>query len=97
LGVLGAPDGALDVQLLGISRIFSAFVNFSQSSLSSLRFASEGHFWEQSLARGRPPLHWAADKGCVEVVKLLLEAKASVTVKDSEGRGPWLGDGMGFC
>jgi len=64
--------------------------------VSSLRFASEGHFWEQSLARGRTPLHYAAYWGQVEAVKLLVEAKASVTVKDNEGRGPRLGDVMCF-
>ena len=64
--------------------------------MSSLCFASEGHFWEQPLARGETPLHWAAGNGQVETVKLLLEAKASVTVKDDLGRGPRLGDVMGF-
>jgi len=64
--------------------------------VSSLCFASEGHFWEQSLARGETPLHWAAGNGQVETVKLLLEAKASVTVKDNKGWGPRLGDVMGF-
>ena len=64
--------------------------------MSSLRFASEGHFGGQSLARGETPLHWAAHNGQVEVVNLLLEAKASVTVKDDKGRGPRLGDVMGF-
>ena len=54
------------------------------------------HFWEQSLARGRTPLHWAATTGRAEVVKLLLEAKASVTVKDNQGWGPRLRDVMGF-
>ena len=51
----------------------------------------------KSLARGSTPLHEAAykdDKGHVKVVKLLLEAKASVTVKDFQGRGPRLGDVM---
>ena len=62
----------------------------------SLRFASEGHFWEQSLARGSTPLHFAANNGRVEVVKLLVEAKASVTVKGRNGRGPRLGDVVGF-
>ena len=66
------------------------------ASLFSLCFASEGHVWKQSLARGRTPLHWAVLNGRAEVVKLLLEAKASVTVKDDEGRGPRLGDVMGF-
>ena len=41
----------------------------------------------KSLARGSTPLHRAAYNGEVEVVKLLLEAKASVTVKDKHGRG----------
>ena len=50
----------------------------------------------KSLARGRTPLHWAAVNGQAEVVKLLLEAEASVTVKDNSGRGPRLGDVMGF-
>ena len=36
------------------------------------------------------------ESGQVEVVNLLLEAKASVTVKDDKGRGPRLGDVMGF-
>jgi hypothetical protein len=76
--------------------IHGFFTVFSQSSVSSLCFASEGHFWGQSLARGETPLHWAADDGQVEVVNLLLEAKASVTVKDDKGRGPRLGDVMGF-
>ena len=76
--------------------IHGFFTVFSQSSVSSLCFASEGHFWEQSLARGNAPLHYAAYAGQVETVKLLLEAKASVTVKDNEGRGPRLGDVMGF-
>ena len=76
--------------------IHGFFTVFSQSSVSSLCFASEGHFWEQSLARGETPLHWAAGNGQVETVKLLLEAKASVTVKDDLGRGPRLGDVMGF-
>ena len=64
--------------------------------MSSLCFASEGHFWGQSLARGATPLHFAANNGQVEVVNLLLEAKASLTVKDDTGRGPRLGDVMGF-
>jgi ankyrin repeat protein len=65
--------------------------------LFSLCFASEGHFWGQSLAQGETPLHWAAaESGQVEVVNLLLEAKASVTVKDDIGRGPRMGDVMGF-
>jgi ankyrin repeat protein len=38
----------------------------------------------------------AALLGHVEVVILLLEAKASLTVKDDTGRGPRLGDVMGF-
>ena len=42
-------------------------------------------------------MHFATYNGQVEVVKLLLEAKASVTVKDFEGWGPRLGDAMGFC
>ena len=50
----------------------------------------------KSLARGSTPLHHAAYYGHVEVVKLLLEAKASVTVKDNDGRGPRLGDVLGF-
>jgi hypothetical protein len=66
--------------------------------LFSLCFASEGHFWGQSLARGETPLHFAAIRGRAEVVKLLVEAKASVTEKDNKGRGrgPRLGDVMGF-
>jgi hypothetical protein len=64
--------------------------------LSSLCFASEGHFWGHTLARGETPLHYAAYKGQVEAVKLLVEAKASVTVKDNEGQGPRLGDVMCF-
>ena len=76
--------------------IHGFFTVFSQSSVSSLCFASEGHFWGQSLARGETPLHLAAYYGCAEVVKLLVEAKASVTVKDNKGRGPRLGDVMGF-
>ena len=48
------------------------------------------------LARGLTPLHFAAHYGHVEVVKLLLEAKASVTVKDNDGRGPRLGDVLGL-
>ena len=76
--------------------IHGFFTVFSQSSVSSLCFASEGHFWEQSLARGGTPLHFAAYNGRVEVVKLLVEAKASVTVKGNKGRGPRLGDVMGF-
>ena len=64
--------------------------------MSSLRFASEGLFWGQSFARGSTPLHYAANNGRVEVVKLLVEAKASVTVKDDKGRGPRLGDVVGF-
>jgi len=64
--------------------------------VSSLRFASEGHFWGHTLARGSTPLHYAAYNGQVEAVKLLVEAKASVTVKDNEGRGPRLGDVMCF-
>ena len=51
----------------------------------------------KSLAQGRTPLHWAAKKGQAEGVKLLLEAKASVTVKDNDGRGPQLRDVMGVC
>ena len=51
----------------------------------------------KSLARGQTPLHLAAYNGQVEVVKLLLEAKASVAVKDDNGRGPRLGDVMGVC
>jgi hypothetical protein len=62
--------------------------------VSSLRFASEGLFWGQAFARGSTPLHYAANNGRVEVVKLLVEAKASVTVKG--GRGPRLGDVVGF-
>ena len=50
----------------------------------------------KSLARGKTPLHYAAEEGEAEVVKLLLEAKASVTVKDNDGRGPRLGDVLGF-
>ena len=46
------------------------------------------------LAPGDTPLHFAAANGQVEVVKLLLEAKASVTVKNNSGRGPQLGDVM---
>ena len=73
------------------------FTIFSQSSVSSLRFASEGHFWGQSLARGSTPLHYAAYAGRLEVVKLLLEARAAVTVTNNDGRGPRLGDVMSFC
>ena len=51
--------------------------------------------WGQSLARGSTPLHYAAGNGRVEVVKLLIEAKTSVTVKDDKGR-PRLGDVVGF-
>ena len=54
---------------------------------SSLCFASEGHFWGEVVARGSTPLHFATYNGQVEVVKLLLEAKASVTVKDFQGQG----------
>ena len=96
MAVFGAPDGALDVQLLGDLALHGFFTIFSQSLVSSLCFASEGHFWEQSLARGSTPLHFAAIKGQVEVVKLLVEAKASVIVKSKYGRGPRLGDVMGF-
>ena len=74
--------------------IHGFFTVFSQSSVSSPCFASEGHFWGQSLARGNAPLHLAANEGHVEVVNLLVEAKASVTVKG--GRGPRLGDVVGF-
>jgi len=59
-------------------------------------FTILGHFWGQSLARGNTPLHYAAGNGRVEVVKLLVEAKAWVTVKDRNGRGPRLGDVVGF-
>ena len=34
------------------------------------------------------PLHFAAFKGRLDVVKLLLEAKASMTVEDTEGSSP---------
>ena len=53
----------------------------------------------KSLARGETPLHWAAEygKAKAEVVKLLVEAKTSVTVKNNSGRGPRLGDVMGVC
>ena len=51
----------------------------------------------KSLARGETPLHWAAEYGKAEVVKLLVEAKTSVTVKNNSGRGPRLGDVMGVC
>jgi len=76
--------------------IHGFFTIFSHASLSSVCFASEGHFWEQSLARGQTPLHYAAGNGRVEVVQLLVEAKTSVTVTNSYGRGPRLGDVMGF-
>ena len=51
----------------------------------------------KSLARGCTPLHEAASWGRVEVVKLLLEAKAWVPFKDNNGRGPRLRDVMGVC
>ena len=51
---------------------------------------------EKSLARGNTPLHAAAYGGYLEVVKLLLEAKAAVAVKDNNGRGPRLRDEMGL-
>ena len=66
--------------------------------MKPLRF----RFWftflksQKSLARGGTPLHFAAANNRVEVVKLLLEAKASVTVKDNSGRGPRLGDVLGL-
>ena len=51
---------------------------------------------EKSLARGGTPLHSAANNGYVKVVKLLLQEKASVTVKDNYGRGPRLGHVLGL-
>ena len=77
-----------------------SILHIVHASSFSLRFASEGHFWGQSLARGSTPLHYAANNGRVEVVKLLVEAKASVIVKDDKGRVLdwemwWVFDG--FC
>jgi len=91
-----ASDGALDVQLL---RDLGTITDFRIACClqSSLRCASQGYFLELPLARGNTPLHFATYNGQVEVVKLLLEAKASVTVKDLQGRGPRLGDVMGSC
>ena len=64
--------------------------------LHCLRFASQLTLLGV-VARGKTPLHEAASWGQVEVVKLLLEAKALVTVKGNRGRGPRLGDVMAFC
>ena len=43
-------------------------------------------------SRGRTPLHWAGREGHDSVVERLLEAKAAVDAKDSNGRG--LGGGF---
>ena len=91
-----ASDGALDVQLLRDLGTITDF-RIPRCLQSSLRCASQGYFLELPLARGNTPLHFATYNGQVEVVKLLLKAKASVTVKDLQGRGPRLGDVMGFC
>jgi hypothetical protein len=65
--------------------IHGFFTVFSQSSVSSLCFASEGHLWEQSLARGGTPLHEAADKGHGEICRVLLAAGAQVDARDDSG------------
>ncbi|CAK9050849.1 unnamed protein product, partial [Durusdinium trenchii] len=42
--------------------------------------------------KGQRPLHYAADKGHVEVLERLLAAKATVDAEDEDGRGaPELG------
>ena len=97
LGTFSAFDGALDVRLLGDLGRSWIFHIFSQSSVSSLCFASEGHFWEQSLARGQHP---AAFRGDQRPSRGGEAARRGESFGDCEktkyGRGPRLGDVMGF-
>ncbi len=49
---------------------------------------AEGALPDAQDARGRTPLHWAADFGHPEMVGLLMEAGAAVGVKDERGMTP---------
>ncbi|GJZ44730.1 acyl-CoA-binding domain-containing protein 1-like protein [Tanacetum coccineum] len=39
-------------------------------------------------SEGRTPLHWAVDRGHIDVVELLLSRNADVNLKDNEGQTP---------
>ncbi|CAH8318254.1 unnamed protein product [Eruca vesicaria subsp. sativa] len=39
-------------------------------------------------SEGRTPLHWAIDRGHLEIAKLLVDKKADVNAKDNEGQTP---------
>jgi len=41
-----------------------------------------------AACRGQTPLHWAAEKGHVSVVELLMTSGASVEAEDAFGRDP---------
>ena len=43
---------------------------------------------DRQLSRGQTPLHWAASKGHIKVVELLLKSGAPVEKADKFGRGP---------
>ena len=61
---------------------------FFKNSIAALAFA-----WAPT---GREPLHQAAANGHVDVVDVLLDAKASVDAKDISGRGPSLDGKLSF-
>ena len=62
---------------------------FFQNSIAALLAFS----WAPA---GREPLHQAAANGHVDVVDVLLDAKASVDAKDISGRGPSLDGKLSF-
>lgn len=44
--------------------------------------------WQDEDYDGWTPLHWAVINGRVEIVRMLIEARADLDVKDIWGRGP---------
>lgn len=82
----GTLNGATDYELKSGFEWACAY-----ERLDVVKFLLQTNIDINALHRGETPLHWAAYSGQAEIVRLLLESKARVDIKDESFNGTALG------